>query len=42
MPFKHPLFTSTNKAVIRLSSRIQGRSTFLHLNWTAKKPSIII
>ncbi|CAK5091271.1 unnamed protein product [Meloidogyne enterolobii] len=39
-PFKHPLFTSTNKAVIRLSSRIQGRSTFLHLNWTAKKPSI--
>ncbi|CAK5072606.1 unnamed protein product [Meloidogyne enterolobii] len=38
-PFKHPLFTSTNKAVIRLSSRIQGRSTFLHLNWTAKKPS---
>uniref|UniRef100_A0A1I8B1I3 Cubilin n=1 Tax=Meloidogyne hapla TaxID=6305 RepID=A0A1I8B1I3_MELHA len=39
MPFKHPLFTSTNKAVIRLSSRLQGRSTFLHLNWTAKKPS---
>uniref|UniRef100_A0A915MM71 Cubilin n=1 Tax=Meloidogyne javanica TaxID=6303 RepID=A0A915MM71_MELJA len=39
MPFKRPLFTSTNKAVIRLSSRIQGRSTFLHLNWTAKKPS---
>ncbi|KAF7634605.1 hypothetical protein Mgra_00005942 [Meloidogyne graminicola] len=38
-PFKYPIFTSTNKAVIRLSSRIQGRNTYLHLKWTAKQPS---